>query len=299
VAKANPSSGVEIKISSRERLDINLSTTFAELAITSANMFGKEGEQDLQNVRGGYAPYSIRNCTGTPILVWSDIDGSTTSKERTGVTVLNDQTIDWRFDDWKTMREVSCLTSHLPLLLIYLQHVSSSGQHSMGLHFTGKPWEQLRSIPVDREGQYVFPLRPRTDQYTHRLLCEVKVVDNVKVVTFRSACKIQNLTLYPLELTLIDDLGQPVYSLEKIAPGQDYSLPIEAVSQNRIRIQPDRTSIPAFCIHFNDLIHRGFWLQMEYGYQMGRSGSAKRLYCQMPSYRSKGSSFPVPSMGAS
>lgn len=78
------------------------------------------------------------------------------------------------------------------------------------------------------------------EKYSNRLLCEVKVVDNVKVVTIRSIYKIENQTLYPLELTLVDDSGQPVYSLEKIAPGQEYSLPIEAVMQNRIRIQPDR-----------------------------------------------------------
>jgi vacuolar protein sorting-associated protein 13A/C len=44
----------------------------------------------------------------------------------------------------------------------------------------------------------------------------VKVRDNVKLVTIRSTYKIENQTLYPLELTLIDDAGQPVYSLEKI-----------------------------------------------------------------------------------
>lgn len=118
------------------------------------------------------------------------------------------------------------------------QHVSS-GQHNIGIQFIGKPWEQLRSIPVDREGEFVYSLRPRT-KYPCRLLCEIKVVNNVKVVTIRSTYKIENQTLYPLELTLVDETGHPVYSLEKIAPGQDYSLPIDAATQNKIRIQPDR-----------------------------------------------------------
>lgn len=115
----------------------------------------------------------------------------------------------------------------------------------MGLQFDGKPWEQLRSIPVDREGEFVFSLRPRTEKYPYRLLCEVKVVDTVKVVTLRSTYKIENLTLYPVEITLVDDTGHPVQSLEKVAPGEHYSLPIEAVTSNKIRIQPDRTSIPS------------------------------------------------------
>lgn len=111
------------------------------------------------------------------------------------------------------------------------------------MQFVGKDWEQLRGIPVDREGEYVFSLRPRTEKYPNRLLCEVKVVDNVKVVIIRSTYKIENQTLYPLELTLVDDTGHPISSLEKIYPGQDYSLPIEAVTHNKIRIQPDRKSM--------------------------------------------------------
>jgi vacuolar protein sorting-associated protein 13A/C len=138
-----------------------------------------------------------------------------------------------------------------------LQHVTSSGNHTVSIDFVGQNWEQLRSVPVDREGEFCFALRPRSDRSVHRLLCEVKVQDNVKLVTLRSTYQVENLTLYPIELTLVDDKGRPVYSLEKIgaycflwlhwrnadgvtAPGQDYPLPIEGVGHNRIRIQPDR-----------------------------------------------------------
>lgn len=120
-----------------------------------------------------------------------------------------------------------------------VQHVSS-GQHNIGIQFLEKSWEQLRGIPVDREGEFVYSLRPRIEKYPSRLLCEVKVVDNTKIVSIRSTYKIENLTLYPLDLMLVDDGGHPVYSLEKIVPGNDFSLPIEAVTKNRIRIQPDR-----------------------------------------------------------
>lgn len=92
----------------------------------------------------------------------------------------------------------------------------SSGQHSIAIQFLGKPWEHLRGVPVDREGEFTFPLRPRTAKFANRLLCEVKVQENVKVVVIRSTYQIENDTLYPLELTLIDDVGHPVYSLEKI-----------------------------------------------------------------------------------
>ena len=47
-------------------------------------------------------------------------------------------------------------------------------------------------------------------------MCEVKVQGNVKLVILRSTYKVENLTLYPLELTLVDETGQPVYAVEKI-----------------------------------------------------------------------------------
>ena len=69
---------------------------------------------------------------------------------------------------------------------------------------------------MDREGEFCFALRSRSDGPIHRLLCEVKVQDNVKLVTLHYTYKVENPTLYPIELTLVDDDGRPVYSLEKI-----------------------------------------------------------------------------------
>ncbi|KAK7468899.1 Vacuolar protein sorting-associated protein 13 [Stygiomarasmius scandens] len=221
VAKESPTSELNIQLSARERLDLNLSTTFAELAITTAKMWTQEGEDILQKARGSYAPYRIQNRTGSPIFIWAAEDHTS---EGTGTQILSEQTIDWRFDDWKTMRE----------------HVSGSGQHNIGIRFVNKSWEPVPAVAVDREGEFVFTLRPRTEKHSNRLLCEVKVVDNVKVVTIRSTYKVDNQTLYPLEITLVDEHGHPVYSLEKVAPGQDFCLPIEAVNENRIRIQPDQ-----------------------------------------------------------
>ncbi|THH01814.1 hypothetical protein EW026_g979 [Hermanssonia centrifuga] len=199
-------------------------TAFIELAIATANMLGKEGERMLRKARGSYAPYKIRNRTGCSVCVWSDVDGSTDISDVTMTEIANEKSIDWRFDDWKTMRE----------------HVSSTAHNSIGLQFIGKQWDQVRSIPVDREGEYTFSLRPKTERYAYRVLCEVIVQDNVKVVTLRSTFKVENQTLYPLEIMLVDEGGQPVRSLEKIAPGQDYPLPIEGIGSNRIKVQPDQ-----------------------------------------------------------
>lgn len=79
--------------------------TLVELALSMFDAWQKEGDRVLRKARGGYAPYRIRNRTGGPINVWSDIGGPV--KHSPTVKIPNGETIDWRFDDWKTMREVA------------------------------------------------------------------------------------------------------------------------------------------------------------------------------------------------
>lgn len=240
--------GLKMSINSNQRLDVNVTMSFVELALATMSMLGAEGERMLQKARGSYAPYRIWNRTGYPLFIWSDTEGQGNIRETNSKQIANGKTIDWRFDDWRTMRE----------------HVSSSGRNSIGVQIVGKQWEHLRSVPVDREGEYTFSLRPRTEKYAHRLVCEVKVQGNIKLVVLRSTYKIENLTLYPLELTLVDETGQPVYAVEKIVPGQDYALPLDAVNQCRVRVQPDQGFgykwSPA--VRWEDLIaKRGFTLR--------------------------------------
>jgi vacuolar protein sorting-associated protein 13A/C len=103
-----------LSLSARERLDLNISSTFIELALATLNTWLQEGSDGvLHAARGAYAPYRIRNQTGSPILVWSESDNAS-GNSADAVKILNDQIIDWRFDDWKTMREV-CFA--LPLLI--------------------------------------------------------------------------------------------------------------------------------------------------------------------------------------
>ena len=56
------------------------------------------------------------------------------------IRVQNEETIDWRFDDWKTLREVNISPSAHRTMLTPLQHVSS-GQHSIGIQFVEKAVE--------------------------------------------------------------------------------------------------------------------------------------------------------------
>jgi vacuolar protein sorting-associated protein 13A/C len=86
---------------------VNLSTAFVELALETLNSLSRESEHVLKNARGIRTPYRIRNLTGSALCVWSD-GGRAADETGANATMISDgETIDWRFDDWRTMREVS------------------------------------------------------------------------------------------------------------------------------------------------------------------------------------------------
>ena len=86
---------------------MNISTTFIELALATAKLLGQEGDRVMRKARGSYAPYRIRNRTGCPVYIWSDVDGSVSATDAAMTEIAHDKEVDWRFDDWRTMREVS------------------------------------------------------------------------------------------------------------------------------------------------------------------------------------------------
>lgn len=92
--------------------------SFVELLLSLLDTWSKEGEHVLRKARGGDAPYRIRNRTGNSVHVWSDMDDPT-NKNAPAVKVTSGETIDWRFDDWKTLREV-CDTLCMSKLKMYL-----------------------------------------------------------------------------------------------------------------------------------------------------------------------------------
>lgn len=146
ITKTDASGGLQLNLSAQQRLDLNLSSAFVELAISTARMLGNEGEHLLKKARGSYAPYRIRNRTGSAIHVWSDVDGSDSSKDFPAIKIAHGENLDWRFDDWKTMREVS---SYIRLLIFYLCDLPSSACFLI--------WSELHWHPVRRQNMGINP----------------------------------------------------------------------------------------------------------------------------------------------
>lgn len=96
------------------------------------------------------------------------------------------------------------------------QCVSSGRSNAVAVQVQGKPWKAIRNIPVDREGDFIYDLRSRAQKVADRLLIEVTVKDNVKIVTLRSTYKLENQTLYPIDVVLVDSQGKPSHPLQKL-----------------------------------------------------------------------------------
>lgn len=109
IARETPSSGIKMAFDSNQRLNVNVTVSFIELVLAVSSMLGIEGERLLQSARGSYAPYQIWNRTGYPLFIWPDTEGGSNAKETSAKQIANGRTVDWRFDDWKTMREVGRL----------------------------------------------------------------------------------------------------------------------------------------------------------------------------------------------
>ncbi|RUP42956.1 hypothetical protein BC936DRAFT_137841 [Jimgerdemannia flammicorona] len=231
VARILGSEGIAVDLSSKKRLEINISHSFIEAALSTLDTFDKQKHEVLHSARGSVSPYTLRNRTGYGIHVWAATEGNV------DITVkdMGDGTdLPWWFDDWRSRRE----------------SMHDARKNTLGVQIDGPAWESLQDIPVDRESTTIFILRPKVKSVTHRLVVDVKLKDNVKVVTFRSSLVVENRTLLPVDVLMVDQNGKEASPINKIAPGGDYAVPIEMAYHDRIRIRPDGEFVELFATEF-------------------------------------------------
>lgn len=190
---------MSVTLASKRRLEINVTHSFIELALNSIALWSLQGEEVLKTSRGANAPFLIRNRTGHNISLWTE------SEEKNGkvdaLQLEDGKDVPWRLDDWRTMRESA---------------TSRVAPNSVGLVLHGTAWDRVKHISVEMEGEQIYRLKPKIDKIIHRMLCEVKLVNNVKVVTFRSTFKIENLTLVPSEMIIVDANGKKISEVFKL-----------------------------------------------------------------------------------
>ncbi|KAI9292119.1 vacuolar protein sorting-associated protein vps13 [Neoconidiobolus thromboides FSU 785] len=213
---SNESSKIELQ--SKKLLDFNVTPAIIETMLSFFEEIKESGPLDTP--RGIHIPYIIRNRTGYAMHIWGDINGgdsSSISLKR----IPDGEDLNWRFYDWKETRENL-----------------SQGRNCLGLQFENVTWESLKDIIVDQEGVTTYQLRPLLMGVAHRLVCEVKLKNNVKIVTFRSPLVIENASLLPMEMVVVDSSKKHLSSITIIQPGDQCSVPIESAYRFGLLVRP-------------------------------------------------------------
>jgi len=222
VAREQSTGLTSIDVSSKRNFEVTITT--ATIALISKSLAFLTQDQDvLSKPRGAEAPYRIRNYTGFEMVVHAkkqSSDGSTSLRLEDG------QEAPWSFEDWEKMRE--------NLL------AESASATSVAVELEGSGFDLVKGIRLNREGEFIYPLRPKADQILHKLLVEVKLgADNVKYVTLRSPLLVENDTDIPVELGVYDAQEGHLLKIEKIAPGESRPAPVGAAYMKSLLVRPD------------------------------------------------------------
>ncbi|KAI8911617.1 hypothetical protein EDD86DRAFT_202866 [Gorgonomyces haynaldii] len=217
-AKREDSKKLMVDFFCRQKLELNLTHVLIDTVLNATREFSNE--KKTQSVsRSNKSPYVIRNRTGYSMHVWTVAPGSGLD---TDVILIEDgKDLEWRFDDWRTMRE---RTAPAPNALFLQLH--------------GPPWETVRGIHVDQEGTHTYLLRPAVEKITHMLVCDVEIKQKVKYVTLRSSTSMVNATSVPMEVMLYRKGEKSVPKIYQIPPGESFSPPIEASFTDIIKVRP-------------------------------------------------------------
>ncbi|KAM0266989.1 hypothetical protein ACHAPA_006375 [Fusarium lateritium] len=221
VAKDPQSGLLSIDVASKKIFDVTITTASIALASKSFQFLTSD-EDVLDKPRGVEAPYRIRNYTGFDVVVHSK---SPTSDEPINLRLEDGKEAPWSFEHWEKMRE---------------NLLTESNQNYVSIQLEGSGFDPVKNVRLNREGEYLYGLRPKTDDVLHRLCVEVELgTDNIKYVTFRSPLHVENATEIPVELGIYDAQEGHLLKIEKIAPGESRPAPVGAVFEKRVLIRPD------------------------------------------------------------
>lgn len=221
VAKEQVSGLMSIDVTSKKTFDVTITTATIALASKAFSFLSQE-EDILGKPRGVDAPYRIRNYTGFDVVVSSK---SASSDEVTTTRLEDGEQVPWSFEPWEKMRE---------------NILAEGSSNSVGVQLEGSGFDPVKNIRLSREGEFLYGLRPKTDNILHRLLVEVSLgKDNVKYVTLRSPLLVENETQIPVELGVYDAEDGNLLKIEKIAPGESRPAPVGAGFLKQLLIRPD------------------------------------------------------------
>ncbi len=213
---------LSVELYSRKSLEVTVTSASIALASKSAQFLSQDVDV-LSKPRGVDAPYKIRNYTGFEINVWAD----TPDEQSSAAAKLEDgEEAPWRFEEQTKMRE-------------NLSPESNAG--IVGVKLEGSGFQSVERIPVTREGETLYNLKPRKDKIQHRLLVDVELgADNVKYITFRSPLLVENNTQIPIEVGVFSPEEGNLLKVEKVQPGESRPAPVGAAFMHSLLVRPDQ-----------------------------------------------------------
>ncbi|KAH8890292.1 vacuolar protein sorting-associated protein 13 [Thozetella sp. PMI_491] len=222
VAREQDTGLLSIDVSSKRTFDVTITT--ASIALASKSFAFLTQDQDvIGKPRGVEAPYRIRNYTGFDVVMNTRRQGST---QDTSLRLEDGHEAPWSFEDWEKMRE--------NLL------AESTNASNVTVQLEGSGFDTVKNIRLNREGEFIYALKPKADQVLHKMLVEIKLgSDNVKYVTLRSPLLVENETNIPIELGVYDAQEGHLLKIEKIAPGEARPAPVGAVYLKSLLVRPD------------------------------------------------------------
>lgn len=232
-----------LSIDAYSHKNMELTVTSATIALASKSFqFLSTDEDVLSKPRGADAPYRIRNYTGFDLRVWADVG---TEEDGPAAKLTDGEEYPWRFEDSTAVRESLAPEGHAGLV---------------GVKLEGSGFESVGRIPVVREGEILYSLKPKKESILHRLLVEVKLgANNVKYITFRSPLLVENNTQIPVELGIYSPSEGHLLKIEKILPGDARPAPVGAAYMHSVVVRPDQgfgydwSNEP---LHWKDLLRR-------------------------------------------
>ncbi|KAI9780763.1 MAG: hypothetical protein M1839_006551 [Geoglossum umbratile] len=213
---------LSVEFYSRKMLEVTITSATIAMASKSAQFLSQD-EDVLSKPRGVDTPYRVRNYTGFDLNIWAD---NRNEEQPMAAKLADGDEIPWRFEEWEKMRE----------------NLSPEGNAGVvGVRLAGSGFDSINKIPVNREGETLYNLRPTQDKILHRLLVEVKLgADNVKYITFRSPLLVENHTQIPVEIGVFSPDEGHLLKIEKILPGEERPAPVGGAFMHSLLLRPDQ-----------------------------------------------------------
>ncbi|KAJ9613902.1 Vacuolar protein sorting-associated protein 13 [Cladophialophora chaetospira] len=212
---------LSMELYSHKNMELTFTTATIALASKSFNFLSTD-EDILSKPRIADAPYRIRNYTGFDLSVWADEKSDSAAAAK----LTDGEEYAWRFQDTTSMRE----------------SLSPEGNAGLvGVKLEGSGFDSVTRIPVIREGETLYNLKPKKDGIQHRMLVEVKLgPDNVKYITFRSPLLVENKTQIPIEVGVYSPEEGHLLKIEKVPPGEAKPAPVGAAFVHSLVLRPDQ-----------------------------------------------------------